>query len=77
MKQQPESGVKTKCAASQPEEGKWSTIDWDRCQRRVKKIQGRNVKSQKKAIRQGKSLQGILVISCDVKALAVKRVTSK
>ena len=69
--------VKTKCASSQPAVSNWASVDWDRCERRVKKLQARIVKAQKEG-RYGKveHLQHILVTSFDAKALAVKRVTS-
>jgi RNA-directed DNA polymerase len=56
---------------------KWTQIDWDKCERRVKKLQARIVKAQKeKRYGKVKSLQHILVTSFDAKELAVKRVTS-
>ena len=77
MKKQQGNGVKTKCASSQTEVCKWNTIDWDRCERRVKKLQASLVKAQKeKRYAKVKSLQRILVTSFAAKALAVKRVTS-
>ena len=77
MKKQQGNGGKTKCASSQTEVCKWNTIDWDRCKRRVKKLQARIVKAQKeKRYAKVKSLQRILVTSFAAKALAVKRVTS-
>jgi RNA-directed DNA polymerase len=77
MKRQQGNGAKAMCAASQPVTGKWTEIDWDKCRRRVKKLQARIVKAQKER-RYGKvkALQRILVTSFDAKALAVKRVTS-
>ena len=69
--------MKTKCASLQTEVSKWDTIDWDRCERRVKKLQARIVKAQKeKRYAKVKSLQRILVTSFAAKALTVKRVTS-
>ena len=35
--------VKTKCASSQPAVSNWASVDWDRCERRVKKLQARIV----------------------------------
>jgi len=69
--------VKTKCASSQPEVSNWTAIKWDKCERRVKKLQARIVKAQQqKRYGKVKVLQRILVTSFDAKALAVKRVTS-
>jgi len=77
MKKQQWSGVKTKCASSQPEQSNWNTINWNKCQYRVKKLQARIVKAQQeKRYGKVKNLQRILVTSFDAKALAVKRVTS-
>jgi len=77
MKRQQWNGVRTTCAASQPQASKWTAIEWDKCERRVKKLQERIVKAQKeKRYGKVKSLQRILVTSFDAKALAVKRVTS-
>ena len=77
MKKQQWNGVKTKCASSQPEVSNWTAIKWDKCERRVKKLQARIVKAQQqKRYGKVKVLQRILVTSFDAKALAVKRVTS-
>ena len=77
MKRQQGNGTKAKCAASQPAISKWTEIDWDKCERRVKKLQARIVKAQQeKRYGKVKYLQHILVTSFDAKALAVKRVTS-
>ena len=77
MKGQQRSGVKTKCASSKTEACKWTDIQWDKCERRVRKLQTRIVKAQKeKRYGKVKALQRILVTSFDAKALAVKRVTS-
>jgi len=77
MKKQQWSGVKTTCASSQREVSNWTAIQWDKCERKVKKLQARIVKAQKeKRYGKVKSLQRILVTSFHAKALAVKRVTS-
>jgi RNA-directed DNA polymerase len=77
MKKQQENGVKAKCASSQPEVSKWTDMDWDRCERGVRKLQARIVKAQKeKRYNRVRALQSILVTSYYAKALAVKRVTS-
>jgi len=77
MKKQQWNGVKTKCASSQLEVSNWTAIEWDKCERRVKKLQARIVKAQQeKRYGKVKHLQRILVTSFDAKALAIKRVTS-
>jgi len=63
------------CASSgQPRH--WDQIDWDRCHRRVKRLQARIVKATREG-RWGKvkALQRLLTHSFSGKALAVKRVT--
>jgi len=73
MKRQQWNGVKTKCASSQLEVSKWTAIEWDKCEHRVRKLQARIVKAQKeKRYGKVKSLQHILVTSFDAKAVAVK-----
>jgi RNA-directed DNA polymerase len=70
-------GVKTKCASSLTKSGSWYSIDWNKCERRVRKLQTRIVKAQKeKKYNKVKTLQFLLVNSFEAKALAVKRVTS-
>ena len=55
----------------------WSSIDWQQCERNVKRLQSRIVKAVKgKRWRAVRSLQRLLVRSHSAKALAVKRVTS-
>jgi RNA-directed DNA polymerase len=77
MKKQQKNKAKAKCASSQRVISKWTQIDWDKCERRVKKLQARIVKAlQQKRYGKVKALQRILVTSFDAKALAVKRVTS-
>ena len=77
MKKQLWNDGKTKCASSQPAVSNWTAIEWDKCERRVRKLQARIVKAQKeKRYNRVKYLQRILVTSFDAKALAVKRVTS-
>ena len=71
------SGVETKCASSQTMQGNWDSINWNKCQARVRKLQQRIVKAQKeKRYGKVKALQHLLVTSFYAKALAVKRVTS-
>jgi RNA-directed DNA polymerase len=77
MKKEQWNRVKTKCASSQLEVSSWTTIEWDKCEHRVKKFQARIVKAQQeKRYGKVKVLQRILVTSFAAKALAVKRVTS-
>ena len=77
MKKQQWNGVKTTCASSQSDASKWTAIEWDKCEHRVRKLQTRIVKAQQeKRYGKVKSLQRILVTSFDAKALVVKRVTS-
>jgi RNA-directed DNA polymerase len=71
MKKQLWNGVQTKCATSQPDVNNWTAIDWDNCERRVRKLQARIVKAQQeKRYGKVKHLQHILVTSFDAKALA-------
>ncbi|NLS14008.1 group II intron reverse transcriptase/maturase [Vibrio sp. SM6] len=54
----------------------WHTIDWESCNRRVKKLQVRIAKATlNKDWRQVKKLQRMLVRSFSAKAIAVRRVT--
>jgi RNA-directed DNA polymerase len=77
MKKQQWNGVKTKCASSQPDASKWKSIDWNKCEHSVRKLQARIVKAQiEKRYGKVKYLQHVLVTSFDAKALAVKRVMS-
>lgn len=71
--------VKTKCASSRRgrPKGAWNSMDWDKLQAVVRKLQARIVKAQKeKRYNKVKALQRILTTSFAAKALAVKRVTS-
>jgi RNA-directed DNA polymerase len=55
----------------------WNAINWNQCNRNVRKLQSRIVKAvQGKRWRDVRSLQRLLVRSHSAKALAVKRVTS-
>lgn len=77
MKKQQMGGVKTKCASSTRNASGWNSIDWNRCERKVRKLQVRIAKAQKeKRYNKVQALQHLLVISFGAKALAVKRVTS-
>lgn len=69
--------MQTKCASSQLGVANWTEIDWDKCERRVRKLQIRIVKAQKeKRYNKVKALQYLLVTSLEAKLLAIKRVTS-
>ena len=77
MKKQLWNGAKAKCASSQLARSSWTTIEWNKCECRVRKLQARIVKAQQeKKYGKVKYLQRILVTSFNAKALAVKRVTS-
>jgi len=49
MKKQQWNGVKTKCASSRLEASNWTTIEWNKCEYKVKKLQARIVKAQRLA----------------------------
>ncbi|MDR2148099.1 MAG: group II intron reverse transcriptase/maturase [Tannerella sp.] len=69
--------IKTSCASAHKTTCSWNSIDWDRCNRDVQKLQARIVKARKEG-RYGKvkALQWTLTHSFSAKALAVQRVTS-
>ena len=69
--------IKTSCAPTDLAQTSWDTIEWNKCEQKIKKLQARIVKAQKEG-KHGKvkSLQWILTHSYSAKALAVKRVTS-
>ncbi|MZZ95981.1 group II intron reverse transcriptase/maturase, partial [Escherichia coli] len=55
----------------------WDNMDWNKCERQVRKLQARIVKAQKEGRHNKvKALQWTLTHSFAAKALAVKRVTS-
>ena len=55
----------------------WDNMDWNKCERQVRKLQARIVKAQKEGrYNKVKALQWTLTHSFAAKALAVKRVTS-
>lgn len=77
MKKEQRYGVQTKCASSKASRTVWDSIDWNKCQIRLRKLQQRIVKAQQeKRYGKVKALQHLLVTSFEAKALAVKRVTS-
>lgn len=71
-----ERNIKTSCAPTD-NSGGWTSIDWNRAEAAVKKLQVRIVKAQKEGKwNKVKALQWTLTHSFYAKALAVKRVTS-
>lgn len=68
--------VESSTCASSARASQWDQIDWDRCERRVRRLQARIVKATRES-RWGKvrALQRLLTHSFSGKALAVKRVT--
>lgn len=68
---------KTSCASTDQKWSTWESIDWNKCEIAVNKLQARIVKAQK-AGKHGrvKAVQWMLTHSFYAKALAVKRVTS-
>jgi len=69
--------IKTSCASTDQQWNTWESIDWNKCETSVKKLQARIVKAQKEG-RYGKvkALQWTLTHSFYAKSLAIKRVTS-
>lgn len=68
---------KTSCASTNQRWNTWDSINWNKCEIEINKLQARIVKAQKEG-RYGKvkALQWTLTHSFYAKALAVKRVTS-
>jgi RNA-directed DNA polymerase len=68
---------KTSCASTDQQWNAWDSINWNKCEIAINKLQARIVKAQKEG-RYGKvkALQWTLTHSFYAKALAVKRVTS-
>jgi RNA-directed DNA polymerase len=69
--------IKTSCASTDQQITIWESMDWNKCEAGVKKLQARIVKAQKEG-HPGKvrDLQWTLTHSFYAKALAVKQVTS-
>jgi RNA-directed DNA polymerase len=69
--------IKTSCASTDQQITIWESIDWNKCEMAVKKLQARIVKAQKEG-RSGKvkALQWTLTHSFYAKALEVRQVTS-
>ena len=76
MKKRQRNEAQAECASSATPRT-WRTINWESCEREVRKLQVRIVEALKaKRIGKAKSLQRILVNSFSAKALAVRQVTS-
>lgn len=68
---------KKSCASSDRNGQTWESIDWNKCEQMVNKLQARIVKAQKEGkYGKVKALQWTLTHSFYAKSLAVKRVTS-
>lgn len=68
---------KNSCASSGQKTPAWESIDWNKCEKMVSKLQARIVKAQKEGkYNRVKALQWTLTHSFYAKVLAVKRVTS-
>ena len=77
MKKQQRSEAKAECASSAGRDTTWKSIDFSKCERKVRKLQVRIAKAQKeKRYNKVKALQHLLVTSFEAKALAVRKVTS-
>lgn len=76
MKKRQWNEAQAECASSAVPDA-WRTINWEKCEREVRKLQVRIVEALKQnRIGKVKSLQRILINSFSAKALAVKQVTS-
>ena len=77
MKKQQRSKAKAECASSAERNTTWKSIDFSKCERKVRKLQVRIAKAHKeKRYNKVKALQHLLVTSFEAKALAVRKVTS-
>ncbi|WP_448789595.1 group II intron reverse transcriptase/maturase [Bacteroides graminisolvens] len=77
MKKQQRSEAQAECASSANSGTSWKGIDFTRCERKVRKLQVRIAKAQKKGrYNKVKALQHLLVTSFEAKALAVRKVTT-
>ena len=77
MKKQQRSEAKAKCASSAESNTTWKDIDFHKCECKVRKLQIRIAKAQKKKrYNKVRALQHLLVTSYEAKALAVRKVTS-
>ncbi len=69
--------LRTSCASADRKLLKWESINWNKCEQSVKKLQARIVKAQKEGRHNKvKALQWTLTHSFYAKSLAVKQVTS-
>ena len=69
--------IKTSCASTDQQITIWESVDWNKCEAKVKKLQTRIVKAQKDSRHNKvKALQWILIHSFYAKALVIKQVTS-
>lgn len=76
MKKRQWNEAQAECASSAVPDA-WRTINWEKCEREVRKLQVRIVEALKQnRIGKVKSLQRILIDSFSAKALAVRQVTS-
>src|SRR5574344_259640 len=77
MKKQQRSEAQAECASSANSGTSWKGIDFTRCERKVRELQVRIAKAQKKGrYNKVKALQHLLVTSFEAKALAVRKVTT-
>ena len=77
MKKQQRSKAKAECASSAKHSNTWKEIDFSKCECKVRKLQIRIAKAQKKKrYNKVRALQHLLVTSYEAKALAVRKVTS-
>lgn len=69
--------IRTSCAPTDRQISSWESIDWNKCDLEVRKLQARIVKAQREGRNNKvKALQWMLTHSFYAKALAVKRVTT-
>ncbi|KOS05280.1 hypothetical protein AM493_03940 [Flavobacterium akiainvivens] len=69
--------LRNEACASSDQVSNWNSLDWNRCETEVRKLQVRIVKAQKECRHNKvKALQWMLTHSFYAKAMAVKRVTS-
>lgn len=77
MKKQQRSKAKAECTSSAKHSNTWKEIDFSKCECKVRKLQIRIAKAQKKKrYNKVRALQHLLVTSYEAKALAVRKVTS-
>ena len=69
--------IKTSCASTDQQITIWESVDWNKCEAKVKKLQTRIVKAQKDSRHNKvKAFQWIFIHSFYAKALVIKQVTS-